>query len=276
MSVLSVASRTARRLPLKGIGVALAVAGVVVVVLRVLPALPMGTLGERWETPLPAVLLGVIIGLPYGLLAAGLVLIYRTNRIINFAHGQIGAFGAAVFGLAVVQWHVPYWIALPLALVATAGVAAIAEVGVIRRLRRAPRLMSVVATLGIGQFLVLLAVVVNTQLGAGHLYPEPAGLPTFFIGTLRVTQAYSGMLLLSPLAIVLLAVFLKRSRYGLAIRGAAANPDVARMSGIFAARMSTLAWGLAGALAAFTAILNQPGQEISLGGAFGPTLLLRA
>lgn len=254
----------------------LALAAVVVVVLRVLPEIPMGTLGDRWETPLPVVVLGIIIGLTYGLLAVGLVLIYRTNRIINFAHGEIGAFGAALFGLAVVRWNIPYWIALLLALIATAGIASVAEIGVIRRLRRAPRLMSVVATLGVGQFLVLMAVVVNTEVGAGALYPEPPGVPTFFIGALRVTRASSGMLLLSPLVVILLVTFLKHSRYGLAIRGAAANADVARMSGIFAARMSTLAWALAGALSGFTAILNQPSQGIAGAGTFGPTLLLRA
>ena len=48
------------------------------------------------ESPLPVILLGTIIGMTYGLLAVGLVLIYRTNRIINFAHGQIGAFGGGV------------------------------------------------------------------------------------------------------------------------------------------------------------------------------------
>ena len=69
----------------------------------------------RASTPLPFVLLGTITGLTYGLLAVGLVLIYRTNRIINFAHGQIGAFGAAFFSLAAVKWHVPYWGAFALA-----------------------------------------------------------------------------------------------------------------------------------------------------------------
>src|SRR6266496_1326556 len=49
----------------------------------------------------------------YGILAVGLVLVYRSTRIINFAHGQIGAFGAALLGVAVVSWHVPYWVALP-------------------------------------------------------------------------------------------------------------------------------------------------------------------
>ena len=66
--------------------------------------------------PLPVVVLGAIIGMTYGLLGAGLVLIYRTNRIINFAHGQIGAFGVAVFGLVAVRYHVPYWIMFPVAL----------------------------------------------------------------------------------------------------------------------------------------------------------------
>src|SRR5256712_3304052 len=101
-----------------------------------------------FEIPLPVIVLGAIIGMTYGLLAVGLVLIYRTNRIINFAHGETGAFGAALFGLAVLNWHVPYWVAFPLALIATGGVAALVELVVVRRLRRAPRLMSVVATLG--------------------------------------------------------------------------------------------------------------------------------
>ena len=48
--------------------------------------------------PLPALTLGLITGMTYGILAVGLVLIYRSNRVINFAHGEIGAFGAALLG----------------------------------------------------------------------------------------------------------------------------------------------------------------------------------
>ena len=74
----------------------------------------------------------------YGLLAVGLVLIYRTNRIINFAHGQIGAFGAAFFGLAVVSGTSPTGSRSSPSLAAAAGVGALAEVVVVRRLRNAP------------------------------------------------------------------------------------------------------------------------------------------
>src|SRR5439155_20359452 len=52
----------------------------------------------------PVIVLGAITGMVYGILAVGLVLVYRSSRIINFAHGQIGAFGAALLGVAVVKW----------------------------------------------------------------------------------------------------------------------------------------------------------------------------
>ncbi|HET7530422.1 MAG TPA: branched-chain amino acid ABC transporter permease/ATP-binding protein [Mycobacteriales bacterium] len=228
------------------------------------------------DTPFPVILLGTIIGLTYGLLAVGLVLIYRTNRIINFAHGQIGAFGSAFFGVAAVKWHIPYWVAFPMALVVAALTGAAAETGVVRRLRHAPRLMSIVATLGVGSFLIIFAAVINSTASAGSLYPQPSWLPVFNVGALRVTESYSGMLILSPLVVVAVAVFLKRSRFGLAIRAAAANPEAARMSGIFASRMSSLSWAIAGALSAFTAILTAPTQGFTSGDSFGPELLLRA
>lgn len=228
------------------------------------------------ETPFPVIVLGVIIGMTYGLLAVGLVLIYRTNRIINFAHGQIGAFGAALFGLAAVKWQIPYWVAFPFALMVSAAVGYTAETAVVRRLRNAPRLMSVVATLGIGQFLVVFAALINSQASAGSIFPLPPGLPVFQVGELRITPAYSGMLLLSPLAVLAIALFLRLSKYGLAMRAAAANPEAARMAGIFSGRMSGLAWAIAGALSAFSAILTQPTQGFTTGESFGPSLLLRA
>ena len=228
------------------------------------------------ELPASALVLGAITGITYGLLSVGLVLVYRTNRIINFAHGQMGAFGAAIFGLLADRWHVPYYVALPLALAAGGGVAALAEVAVIRRLRNAPKLMSVVATLGLAQFLVVFALVVNGQAQAGLVFPEPPGLPTFEVGALIVRPSYTGILVFGPLVVIALAIFLRRSRFGLALRSASANPEAARMAGVFASRMSSLAWAIAGALSTFTAILVLPTVGLATGSSFGPALLLRA
>jgi ABC-type branched-subunit amino acid transport system ATPase component/ABC-type branched-subunit amino acid transport system permease subunit len=256
---------------------AAALAGLWVLLDFVLPHLvsTSQTSTGKWQTPLPVVVLGLIIGSTYGLLAVGLVLIYRSNRIINFAHGEVGAFAAAFFGIEVVQWHLPYWVALLPALALAAGVGILLDAAVVRRLRNAPLVMSVVATLAAGQFLSLFALVVNSKAAAGSLFPQPAGLPSFQFGALLITPSYTGMLILAPIAVLGVGIFLKSTRYGRGIRSAAANPDAARMAGIPVKRMSSIAWALAGALAALSAILTQPTQGFS-GAGFGPTLLMIA
>ena len=234
----------------------------------------MTLLGQ--ELTFPVLLLGAITGMTYGILAVGLVLVYRSNRIVNFAHGEIGGFAAAVLGLTVTRWHMPYWAAFPVALGVAAAMGALGEVVVIRRLRRAPALMSVVATLGLAQFLVVFAAMVNGQVAAGRLFPQPPFLPEFDVGALRVTRAYSAMLFLTPLVVAGLGLFLRKGRSGRAIRAAAANPDAARLAGVFAGRMSTLSWAIAGAVSAYTAILVLPTRGFAAGQFLGPGLLLRA
>jgi ABC-type branched-subunit amino acid transport system ATPase component/branched-subunit amino acid ABC-type transport system permease component len=224
----------------------------------------------------PVLTLGLATGMAYGLLAVGLVLVYRSDKVINFAHGEIGAFGAAVFGLAIVKWHVWYWAALPFALALSAAIAAVTEVGIIRRLRNAPKLMSLVATLGLAQFLLSLSQTVNSSAQNGATFPQPTGLPSFRIDTFLVTKAYVGLLVVSPFVVLGLVLFLRYSRYGLSMRAAAANPEAARMAGVFAGRMSTMAWAIAGAVACLTAILLKPTLGFVTAQALGPNLLLRA
>lgn len=229
------------------------------------------------ELPPSVIVLGLITGIGYGLLSVGMVIVYRTNRIINFAHGEMGAFGAAVLAYLVVKLHLPYYVALPMGLAVGASVGAMAEFAIVRRLRRAPRLMSIVATLGLGQVLFAITLGVTASTQQGLYFPQPPGFPTLHVGTLIVQPAATAMLILAPLFVVGLALFLKRSRFGLALRSASANPEAARMAGVYTTRMSTLAWAVAGTLSAFTAILVAPTIPggILAGASFGPTLLMR-
>jgi ABC-type branched-subunit amino acid transport system ATPase component/ABC-type branched-subunit amino acid transport system permease subunit len=229
-----------------------------------------------FEMPLSVIVLGAIIGTMYGLLAVGIVLVYRSSRIINFAHGEIGLAAAAVMGLATHRWGLPYYVALPFSLGVGAGIGVLTEVVVIRRLRNAPRVMSIVATLGVGLSLVLISAVVYPQTGSSATFPSPPGLPQWEVGDLVITPAYTGMLVFGPLAVIALAWFLRRSRVGVGIRSAAANPEAARMAGIPTGQMSSVAWGLAGALSALTAILILPSGGYRTGESFGPSLLFIA
>ena len=63
----------------------------------------------QFDVPVVAVVLGVIVGLSYALLALGLILIYRSTRVINLAHGEIGAFAAAIVAVLENEHGLPYW-----------------------------------------------------------------------------------------------------------------------------------------------------------------------
>ncbi|GAB2921515.1 branched-chain amino acid ABC transporter permease/ATP-binding protein [Micromonospora polyrhachis] len=221
------------------------------------------------------ILLGLFTGLTYGLLAVGLVLVYRSSRFVNFAHGAVGVFGAAVLGRLVTDGVLPYWLALPVGMLAAAAVSGAIELSVVRRLRHRPRVIGMIATLGLSQFVLVLALLVNSSGASGPAFPVPPGMPSFTVGNTPVGPAFTAMLLLTPALLVGLAMFLKRSRFGLAIRAAADAPDSATLNGVTAARMATLAWSIAGAVAAFSAILMAPTQGTQSIESLGPALLVR-
>src|SRR5438309_2132565 len=87
-----------------------------VVLVYVVWALIAGNHGWLYKrAPIGIVLAGVVYGSVYALGAFGLILIYRSNRIINFAHGALGSFvGVLLIGL-VIENGLNYWIALPAA-----------------------------------------------------------------------------------------------------------------------------------------------------------------
>jgi branched-subunit amino acid ABC-type transport system permease component len=94
---------------------------------------------------------GLVQGLALSVITVGIILIYRASRIINFAVGNMGVIGATLLSLLVVQYHVPFWVALPVALVTGLVLGAIVDATVIRRLRKSPRVVVLVATIGIAQ-----------------------------------------------------------------------------------------------------------------------------
>jgi ABC-type branched-subunit amino acid transport system permease subunit len=227
------------------------------------------------SVPAAVLVQGLILGLGYGLLALGLVLIYRTSRVLNFAHGEIGVVAAVLLAKLVDDFHIEYWPAVLLCLVVGAAAGGATEL-ILRRLYHRPRLIVMVATIGLEQllFLVTLLPFVSPK----HLFaPYPVPLHTgFTVGVERFLPGDTFTLLVAPLTVVAFAVFFIRSPYGLAMRAMAENGESARLSGIWVKRTSTLAWMLAGLLSAITAILASPAKANAFSQALGPELLLRA
>jgi ABC-type branched-subunit amino acid transport system permease subunit len=218
---------------------------------------------------------GVFFGLGYGLLALGLVLIYRTNRVLNFAQGQIGVIAAVFLVKLTADFKFNYWFSLILSVGLAAFVGAVSEL-VLRRLFSRPRVLVMVATIGLSY--VLLALTALPFIRPSNLY-KPVPVPfdlSFSLGPFIITPTEVLTLIVAPIVTLALVLAVRWTSWGLSMRAMSENADSARLSGVWIRRTSTLTWTVAGALSAFTAILNAPNQTSALTQALSPDLLLYA
>jgi branched-chain amino acid transport system permease protein len=231
------------------------------------------------DVPLGVLGLGLTLGCLNALLAVGLILIYRSNRIINFAQAQLGAVSATLCVQLVSGPGVPYLLALAAALVFAVVLGALVEVLVIRRFADAPRLILTVATIGLAQVLAFLEYLVSTSIpttqGVDQYRTAFSGW-SFTIEPVRFTGDFLVAVLVLPIAVGGVWVFLTRTSLGTAVRASAESSERAAQLGVPVRRVSTTVWVVAALLAALTATLRAPIVGISVGTALGPALLLRA
>ena len=238
-----------------------------------------------WDISQQMLLSGVVQGLAYAVLAAGIVLVYRASGVINFAVAAFGttavAFMGVLLGGGIGGWHCPFWLAFVLATLAAAVVGALVEFLVIRRLADAPRLVLLVATIGIAQVLLLVALLLP-EVGEGGFFPPLLDWTWNVSPSLLIQGRELSVIVIVPLLVLALAGFLTRTRTGLMVRAAAANPDKARLVGIRVFRTSSVVWAISAAFAAVAAIALAPVRGVSIagaaaaGGALSYQLLLRA
>ena len=219
-----------------------------------------------------ALAIGVTQGLVYGLLALGIVLVYKGGRTLNFAQPYFGLLAAFVcwwltyegrlFGVQLMPLaagsNLRFVVAAVLSLVLIGLYGYGIEHGVIRRLGNAPRLVTLVATIALAQGAVgLVQLLFNrTEEQASTARRLPTLLTwSFEVGTRVVTGADLQVLLLAPLVCAGLAVFFTRTKFGVAIRAAAENADAARLLGIPVGRVSSFTWVAGAVLAGIAGIL---------------------
>src|SRR5262249_45605084 len=112
----------------------------------------------RGPIPIEVILLGCVFGALYALIAMGLILVYRANRIINFEQAELGAVPAVIALLLIAKRGLPWIFALPIAIFGGALIGGTVEVTLIRRFAKAPRLILTVVTIGVGFLLLILEV----------------------------------------------------------------------------------------------------------------------
>ncbi|MCJ1688336.1 ATP-binding cassette domain-containing protein [Rathayibacter sp. VKM Ac-2927] len=209
-------------------------------------------------------LLGIGIGAVYGLSAQGLVLIFLSSRVLNFAQGAIALLAAYVYYEGSSR-GLPLWVSALVALIAAGAAGAAIELIVMRPLRGSSTITRLVATIAI--FTVI-------QSAAALYYGDatkfvPGLLPT---NAIRITDtlvigADRAIVLGVGIAVTIaLTVVLRRTRVGLATLGTAENATAVEVLGWSSRTVSLVNWTVGAALAGVAGILIAPMNGISVSG----------
>lgn len=230
--------------------------------------------------PVPAgvFLKGIIIGLLTAMVSVGMALIYRANRVLNFAQGDLGYVPASLSVMLVISTGLPWLLAFGAGIAAAVVLGALCELAVIRRFFRAPRLILTVATLGLSQLLafggLLLPRLFDEKVRSQRLDP-PFDL-SFSVDPLVFTANDLLVLVGAPLAMLAVGLFLQRTAVGVAIRAAADRADRASLLGVPVKSLHTVVWAIAGALAFLALFLRAGVIGLPIGSALSFGVLLRA
>jgi branched-chain amino acid transport system permease protein len=198
---------------------------------------------------------GIAIGSIYGALALALVLIFRSTGIVNFAQGEMAMF--STFGAwALVQAGIPLGFALLLALAASFIGGMVIERVIIRPVEGEDPLTILIVTLG-------LFILINSLAGwiwgfNNRGFPRALPDDTATIAGVHVSVESLGIVAVLLVVVGLLFLLFQRTKLGLAMRAAAANPASARLVGIDVGRTLMIGWGLAALLGAVAGVLVAP------------------
>jgi ABC-type branched-subunit amino acid transport system ATPase component/ABC-type branched-subunit amino acid transport system permease subunit len=221
--------------------------------------------------------IGVVQGMITALIAMGIVLVYRSSRVINFAVGDLGVPATALLAIMVGIHHWPYWIGLVAALVIGALSGTVVELAVIRRLFHAPRVIVLVATIGVAELAQAVArALPNYATGSLQTsFPSPINGQWNIGGGITVSGAQLLAIIAVPVTTFGLWWLLNRTKFGESVRASVSNADLARLTGINPKTVSTYVWTLSGFLSALAVILIATGSTSTDLVAIGPDTLLR-
>ena len=203
-----------------------------------------------------AVVSGLAEGAIFGSLALALVLIYKATEVINFAQGEMAMFTTFISWSLITHHGFSYWPAFFLTIV----IAFVFGVGiqriVIRPLEKASVLTVVMATIALLVILNGLAAWIWSP--EIKFFPSPFPNDSWVIGGVHISQADVGTLGVTIGCVVVLALFFRFTKVGLAMRAGALNPAAARLLGVRTSWLLALGWGFAASLGAVSGMMIAP------------------
>jgi len=200
--------------------------------------------------------IGLVEGTLFGLLAVSITLIHRGTGAINFALGEVGTFGLYVAWFLSVDQGLP-WVVGAAGALATSVVLSVAFERLVVRPMKVPNPLAIsVATVG------LLTALLSFEFQQFGESPREVPVPIHGIGIRVAGVNVSPTQMLSVVVVAGVALglgqFLRRTDFGLGVLAAAQDPDATRLVGVPLRRVTAFVWGAGGAVAALAALFVAP------------------
>ena len=204
------------------------------------------------------ILNGVSLGAVFALLGLGVVLIYKSSGVLNFAHGSMAMFSTYIyFEISRSLGGIPIPIATAMAVLFGALLGAGSYLTVFRRMQDAGSLAKVIASLAVAGVLQGTAAIIWRDASQARV---PQQFPDSSLRVNGIGLGYQeiGTIVLTILAGMVLIAVLRRTTFGIALRATAQNRTAAKMLGVRETRVAATSWAIGGGLAALAGVLVIP------------------
>jgi len=192
---------------------------------------------------LQLVVSGFLTGSVYALMALGIVIIYKSSSVFNFAHGSIVAFTAYLIWHLMVNLHLPILFAVVISLPVIAIISYLIQRLILYPLTGQPVLAAIMATLALAE--VIAGFITLFWPGPARTYPAFLPTGTIQLGSVFITIEEIVNFIICALAFTGFMLFFKKSKLGLTMRGTAEDHQLARSEGVKVNRIFVLAWFIA-------------------------------
>jgi len=229
----------------------------------------------NWQLLPQFAMTGLLAGGPLALTALGLVLIFKSTYIFNFAQGQLLLLGALFTWWFAVERGLPLWLAILLALLLSALIGLIIERLALRPMTGQPLLSIILMTLGLSQVLHGLALLLFG--GVQRNFPQmfsvanPYKITTPFLQdgeniVIILKQNLVWSFMIAILGVLIISAFFRFTNTGLSMRGASEDHELAQSIGLRIHRIFGISWALAGVVATMGGVLlaTSSGLDLSL------------
>jgi branched-chain amino acid transport system permease protein len=206
---------------------------------------------------------GLGAGSIYALIAVGFVIIYKSTKVINFAQPALMVMGALTVAYLGPIYGLPFFLAVPVAMLLTAGLGMVIERSALRPMVGKPVFVVAIITIGVD---IVLRIIANRFIGV-NVRPvgDPWGFRTFTINGVPFQIRYVVMLGTLMVVVAVLFAFFRYAKIGLAMRATAFDQEASLAQGISVGSVFALSWAIAGALAALAGVFIGTGTPIDQG-----------